>query len=131
MIGEPYESRKLDSQTIETSNSPITEQMKPSGVIQIVGMHVSKIKISDDFRSSLNKVADKRASEVLTNKIHNEFSDVLSGIGCLRVHSHCWLKMIVNHIRYYEKDGTCFAGTPERGAIEATMAGNNSSTRHG
>ena len=35
------------------------------------------------FFSSTNRVTDKRASEVLTNKIHNEFSDVFSGIGCI------------------------------------------------
>ena len=31
--------------------------------------------IADYFRSSVNRAEDKRASEVLTNKIHNEFSN--------------------------------------------------------
>ena len=36
----------------------------------------------DNFTSNANRAADKRASEALTNKIHNSFSDVFSGIGC-------------------------------------------------
>ena len=36
----------------------------------------------DYFSSSENKASDKGAREVLTNKIHNEFSDVFAGIVC-------------------------------------------------
>ena len=40
--------------------------------------------MSDYFRSSTNRVTDKRAGEVLTNQIHNEFNGVFfSEIGCL------------------------------------------------
>ena len=35
----------------------------------------------DYIRSRANKVADKRASEILTNKTRNEFCDVFPGIG--------------------------------------------------
>ena len=44
-----------------------------------IGMFDDKINMPDYFRPSANKAADKRASEVLTNKIHNEFSNV--GVG--------------------------------------------------
>ena len=32
---------------------------------------------------------DKRASAKVTQKLHKEFSDVFTGIGCLMAHSHC------------------------------------------
>ena len=35
----------------------------------------------DYFRSSTNRAARKRAGKVLTDKIHNEFSEVFQGIG--------------------------------------------------
>ena len=38
--------------------------------------------MSDYFRSSINKAADKRASQVLMQKMHNKFSDIFSGIWC-------------------------------------------------
>ena len=71
-------------QTIEMSNSPnyrTNESLQIEG--DNVGMHDGKLNLPDYFKSSTNKVADNRASEVLRNKIHNEFSDVLPGIGCL------------------------------------------------
>ena len=40
-------------------------------------MYDGKINMPDYFRSNANNAADQRASEVLTNKNHNEFSDVL------------------------------------------------------
>ena len=36
----------------------------------------------DYFWSSINRAADKRVSQVLMQKIHNEFSNVFSGVGC-------------------------------------------------
>ena len=46
------------------------------------GVHDDKMNMSNYSRSSTNRVADKRASAVLANKIYNKFSDVLSGTGC-------------------------------------------------
>ena len=37
--------------------------------------------MSDYFHSSNNKEADKRVSETITNRIHNEFNRLFSGIG--------------------------------------------------
>ena len=45
--------------------------------------------MSDYFMSNANKAVDKRASKILIKKIHNELSDVLSGIGCLKEPLHC------------------------------------------
>ena len=36
----------------------------------------------DYFHFSDNKEADKRASEAITNRTHDEFNDLFSGIGC-------------------------------------------------
>ena len=36
------------------------------------------------FRSSINKIADKRVSQVLMNKMHNEFSDGFQELGVLK-----------------------------------------------
>ena len=41
-----------------------------------------KINMPDYFRSSGNKSAHPKASEVLRNKISSEFSNIFSGIGC-------------------------------------------------
>ena len=38
--------------------------------------------MSDYFHSSNNKEADKRVSETITNRMHNEFNDLFSDIGC-------------------------------------------------
>ena len=82
MIQESHESRKFSSQTIEASNGPSCRTShnlwNKTGK---VGTHDNNIYMPDYFRSSTNKAVDKRGSEVLTNKIHNEFS-VFSGIGC-------------------------------------------------
>ena len=42
----------------------------------------SKTNMSEHFISSNNKETDKRASEAITNRIHNTFNIVFSGIGC-------------------------------------------------
>ena len=42
-----------------------------------------KINMPYYFRSSASKAADKRASKVLTNKTHNEFSDVFQAYAVL------------------------------------------------
>ena len=40
----------------------------------------SKTNMPDHFNSSKNKEADKRASEAITNRIHNKFNDLFSNI---------------------------------------------------
>ena len=85
MIGEAHKSRKFDSKTIEALYSPSCRTNKaPQNETDKAGMHDGKINMPDYFRSSTNKAAKERASEVSTNKIHNEFSDVLSGIDCFK-----------------------------------------------
>ena len=75
--GKSHETRKSDSQTIEVSNSPHCRTNEtPWTDTDKTGMRVGKINMPDDFRSSANKAAEKRASEVLKNKIYNEISDV-------------------------------------------------------
>ena len=38
--------------------------------------------VPDFFHSSNNKKDDKRVSETITSRIHDEFNDLFSGIGC-------------------------------------------------
>ena len=45
-------------------------------------MCYDKVNMPDHSGLNTNRVADKRASTVLTNKVGNEFSDVFPGIGC-------------------------------------------------
>ena len=59
----------------------VAEQMKPCRARQIKWICVMTKK--HYFRSSINKVASKRASKVLTNKIHNKFSDVFQAKAAL------------------------------------------------
>ena len=55
----------------------------PQNETDKVGTYDSNTNMSDYFRFSRNKALDRRASEVLTNKIHNVLtSDFFSGIGC-------------------------------------------------
>ena len=62
-----------------------------------------KIFKSYYFGSSANKAADIRASQVLTNKIHNGFSDFFQAQAGLMVHSIYRLKMAVNHIMCFPR----------------------------
>ena len=47
-----------------------------------VGITNNCTNMPDYFRPSANREADKEASRILTQKIHNDFSDVFTGIGC-------------------------------------------------
>ena len=51
-------------------------------------VHDGKRIMSDYFKSSTDRAADKRASEVFTNKIHNEFSDVFQEKVALKEPAH-------------------------------------------
>ena len=46
-----------------------------------MGTNDHNTNMAEYVRSSSNKATDKKASEILTNKIHNKFSDN-SSIGC-------------------------------------------------
>ena len=76
-IGGYHESRKFNSQTVETSDSPDCRiKEAPQFITDKEDMHAGKRNMSDYFRLITDRVEDKRASELLINKIHNEFSDL-------------------------------------------------------
>ena len=85
------------------------------------------------FRSSINRAADKRAGQVLTNKIHNEFSDVFSfsGIGCFEGTINLQVKDGRHHTRCPQDGSICTLGTPGKGARKITKATNNSASVYG
>ena len=116
MIGEPHESSMFGSQRIKTSkNYSCRTNEAPQNETDKAGMCDDKINMPDYFRSTANKAADKRANEVLTNNIHNEFSDVFPGIDCFE-----------GTFSLQVKGGSiCFAGTPKRTARETTEEANN------
>ena len=65
VINDPLESRKFDSQLTEVSNSDnCTKNRALENKTDKVGTHDNNTNMPDYFRSSTNKVADKRASEV-------------------------------------------------------------------
>ena len=49
-----------------------------------VDVNDANANMSNYFRCSINRAADKRASQVLMNKIHNEFSDVFKELDVLK-----------------------------------------------
>ena len=68
---------------METSNCPnCRTNVDPQIKADRQGVHDGKINMQDYFKSSVNRIADKGASEVITNKIYNVFSNVFSRIGC-------------------------------------------------
>ena len=82
--GDPPESRKFDSQNIQTSISPTcktdkAQQIKTDNAV----VNYANVNMPDCVRSSINSTADKRTCLVLTNKIHNKFNIVFFlRIGC-------------------------------------------------
>ena len=82
MIGDPRESMKFSSQTTEVSNSSSYRTNRaPQNNTDKKDGHNDNANMPDYFSSSTNCAVDKRASKVLTNKIHYEFSDVFGGLG--------------------------------------------------
>ena len=70
-------SRMFDSQTIKASNSINCKANKAQQIkVTNVDVNDANSNMPNYFRSSINRAADKRASQVLMNKTHNEFSDV-------------------------------------------------------
>ena len=88
--------------------------------------------VTEHFRSGVNKAADKMANEVLTNKTHNEFSDVLLGIGCFEVIPSLQVKdgSQPYEIPSEEKRGIHTTDTPKRSVKEMTKGAKNNPTRH-
>ena len=68
--------------------------MKPSGIPSYkantdwesgsdnVNVMNTNSNMPDYFRCNTDREADKRASQLITQRIHNEYIDVLTGIGC-------------------------------------------------
>ena len=47
-----------------------------------MGINLNNVNMLDYFRSGANIEADKEASRLIIQKIHSEFSNVFTGIGC-------------------------------------------------
>ena len=63
-----------------------------------------KIDMPDYLRCSTKRVADRRASAGLTNKIHNCFNDVFfQAYAALKEHSHCRSRKVVSYMRHPEE----------------------------
>ena len=78
MLDQQQRGRKCNSQTERHLMHQRTEQTvnTPS-----VGVTSNCTNMPDYFRSSSNREVDKGACKILTKKIHNDFSDVFTGIG--------------------------------------------------
>ena len=73
VVGDQQADRKLESQTIQPSNSPRCKANRSQQTKRdYVGVNDANSNMSDHLRSSMNKTADKRASKVLMPKIHSE-----------------------------------------------------------
>ena len=77
-----------DSQNCTTNMDP---QAKPhadnasrdkTSIPNFLNFNIIKTHTSDYLHSCDNKEADRRVSEIITNRIHNEFNDLFSGKGC-------------------------------------------------
>ena len=76
VIGDPHDG-SFDSKTVQASNSPGHRTNRvPKMKTDKVDTNDTNANIPYYFRSSTKRAADKRACEALTNKTHNEFSDV-------------------------------------------------------
>ena len=100
VISNPLESRKFESQTTKLSNSPSFRTKRAlHSEADIASAHDNNEKMPDYFRSSTNKVADKRTSMILTKKLYNEFNDIFLGIDCFRGKFSLQIKDGANHIK--------------------------------
>ena len=68
-----------------------------------VGANQNSVNILEYFRLNVNDGADKESSRSLVQRIHSEFSDVFTGIGCFE--STFKLKV---------KEGSCLYKAPPR-----------------
>ena len=88
-------------------------------------VHDANSNMPDYLRYSIRRAIDKKASQVLTNKIHNEFGDVMKAF---LIYSS---RLTASHTRYPQEGSICTSGTPEGDARKTTKAINNSASRHG
>ena len=77
VMGDLHKSRMFDSQTMQASIGPICKTNKAQKVkADNADVNDANSKMPDYFRSSINREANKGASQVLMNKIHNETKDI-------------------------------------------------------
>ena len=86
-MGGQQTNRKFDSQAIQLSIGPSHNKNTDQKIkLNNADAFNANSNIPDYFRLSMNRAADKRASQVLTEKIHNEFSDFFHGWDILKTH---------------------------------------------
>ena len=61
-----------------------TNKNTVGSIKQIANSQIQSNKLINYFYSSKNTEADKRESDVMTQKIHNTYGDVFNGIGCFK-----------------------------------------------
>ena len=75
-MGDPQVGREFDSQTVRLSNSHSCKASKAQSIkADNVDVNYANQNMQDYFRSIIKRAADQRASQVLSNKTQNEFSD--------------------------------------------------------
>ena len=83
------------------------------------------------FRSTTNRGAEERASQVLLNKVHNEFSDFFQELNVLKVHYVYRSRMTADHTMHPQEVSICTHRIPQGRARKTIKATNNSSPMHG
>ena len=74
LVGHQQADRWFDSQTIQPSNGSICKETKTARSRDNVDVVDTNPNTSYYFRSSINRAADKRGSQALIQKLHNEFN---------------------------------------------------------
>ena len=83
VMGDPHVGRKIDPQTIQPFNSLSCKANKAQQIkADKVGVNDANSDMPYHFRSSINRAADKKASQVLMQKTHNKFRDCFYKNGC-------------------------------------------------
>ena len=87
VTGDPHNRRMLNSQTMQAPNGPSCKANKGQQIKKDnVDLNDLNSNMLDYFRSSINRPGDKRATQALINKIHNEFSDFFQELDVLKAH---------------------------------------------
>ena len=90
--------RKFDSQTMEPSSAPSckanTDWERRSDNMDVININSN---MPDFFRSSMVREVGKRDNQLITQSIHNEFSDVFTGIGCFNGTFRLQVKKAASH----------------------------------
>ena len=99
-MGAQQADKKSDSQTIQPPNSSSckanTGQWIKTDNADVVN---ASSNIPHYIRSSINRAANKRASQVLMQKIHSEFYDVSQEFSVLKACSYYRWRRAANHTR--------------------------------